>query len=133
MQTYRKRLESLMLMWRGCRARNPRFRGIFKLAPAPRARLRPAECGIAQWGFNSGPAQYLRDANAMARDVVERAGFEVMDGFGLTLHARPGWFDDARHGVRLQIHEAEVTSDLSAQLFLTQLCHGPHSERMRLK
>ena len=67
-------------------------------------------------------AHHLQAVNAAARQAVEAGGFEVFDGFGLTLHAPPQWFDDARYGVRYKIHEAEVVSDMTVQALLNQLC-----------
>ena len=125
LESYRARLQELIGMWRRCRAKKPSFRAIFKLAPAPRARQRPAECAVAQWGFSTASAQHTAEANELARRLVEGAGFEVFDGFGVTLHALPRWFDDTRHGVRYMIHESEATSDLVTQLFLSQLCARP--------
>ena len=56
------------------------------------------------------------------QQLVERAGFEVFDGFGLTLHAPATWFDEAKYGVRFKIHEAEAISDVVTQSFLGFLC-----------
>ena len=63
--------------------------------------------------------------NHAAREMVEAAGFEVFDGFGVTLHAPPAWFDDARHGVRFKLHEAEALSDVTTQALLNQICATP--------
>ena len=122
LEAYRARLRELVGMWSTCRSSKPHFRAIFKLAPAPRARERAADCEVAQWGFSTASAQYQAEANDAARSIVEGAGFETFDGFGVTLHAPPAWFDDTRHGVRHMIHEAEATSDLTTQLLLSQLC-----------
>ena len=122
--SYRRRLATLLDIWSTCRRRKPSFRAILKLSPAPRARQRPADCSLAQWGF-SVYAHHLQLVNRVARELVERAGFEVFDGFGLTLHAPPSWFDEARHGVRFKIHESEALSDVTTQAFLNHLCHRP--------
>lgn len=121
LETYRRRLRALVGMWQRCKARRPSFRAVFKLAPAPRARMRPAECGVAQWGF-SVYAHHLRAANALAREEVAAAGFDVFDGFGITLHADARWFDDVRYGVKYKIHESEAVSDVTTQALLNQLC-----------
>lgn len=121
--SYRERLGQLLGMWKRCRRARPHFRGIFKLAPAPRARQRAADCSVAQWGFSTQP-HHLQALNAVAREMVEGAGFEVFDGFGVTLHAPPEWFDSAKYGVRFKIHEAEALSDVTTQAFLSVLCQG---------
>ena len=125
MDAYLARLRQLLGMWTRCRKRRPAFRGIFKLAPAPRARQRPADCRLAQWGFST-QAHHLALVNAAARREVAAAGFEVFEAFGVTLHAPPPWFDDARYGVRFKIHEAEALSDVTTQAFLGLLCSKDH-------
>lgn len=121
LEAYAKRLRTVLAMWGRCREANPRFRPIFKLAPAARSRRRPAECSVAQWGFNS-EAHHVAAFNRVARDLVEAAGFEVFDAFGVTLHAPSEWFDPVRHGVVHKIHEVEAVSDVETQMLLNQLC-----------
>lgn len=112
--SYQARLQVLMASWRRCRATKPHFRPFFKLAPAPRSRL---SCDRnSQWSFASASPQHLVKANRIARTVVENAGFEVFDAFGVTLHALGKWFDGNND------HRAEVTSDTVTQMFLSQLC-----------
>lgn len=122
MRSYLARLSQILEMWRRCRSAKPSFRAIFKLSPAPRARQRHADCEFAQWGFSSASAHYMQRANDAARKMVLAAGFEVFEGFALTLHAPAFWFDDARYGVRFKIHEAEALSDVLTQALLNQLC-----------
>jgi len=59
----------------------------------------------------------------MRQAMVEAAGFEVFDAFGVTLHAPAEWFDDVRYGVKYKLHEAEALSDVVTQLLLNQLCN----------
>ena len=104
MRAYRQRLATVLDMWKRCRAAKPRFRGILHLAPAPRARQSPSDCGVAQWGFST-QAHHLRAVNDAARAQVAEAGFEVFEAFALTLHAPPQWFDDAvRHPAESNLH-----------------------------
>jgi hypothetical protein len=118
---YRERLAKVIAMWRRCKRKNRGFRAIFKLAPAPRARLRTTECHVAQWGFST-QAHHISHVNDLAREMVVGAGFEVFDGFGVTLHASANWFDDARYGVRFKPHESEAVSDVETQALLSQIC-----------
>ena len=141
LQAYRERLGRLLAMWGRCRAQRPGFRAYFKLAPAPRARGPLAagagkgsrrgralgerqalsnDCEAAQWGYWT-QAHHVAVFNEVARAAVTAAGFAVFDPFGVTLHALPRWFDDARL-IRHSIVEAEALSDLTTQLWLNQLC-----------
>ena len=79
LEAYRARLQGLLRMWGKCRQVKPGFRAIFKLAPAPRARTRPAECEVAQWGFST-QAHHMASVNDLAKEMVEAAGFEVFEG-----------------------------------------------------
>ena len=124
LRAYRQRLASLLEMWGRCREAKPRWRGIFRLAPAPRARARPADCELAQWGFNT-QAHHVALSNAVATRMVEAAGFEVFDAFAVTLHAPVAWMDDVRYGVKHKVHESEAVSDLVTQMLLNQLCRAP--------
>ena len=54
--------------------------------------------------------------------MVEGAGFETFNGFGVTLHAPPQWFDDAKYGVKYKIHAAEAVSDVETQALINQIC-----------
>ena len=133
LESYRLHLQGLMTMWKRCAAarrsaeavRAPRmaprhaWRPIFKLTFAPnheRARS-SAERRCTDWGYNNiGP--YLAVANAVAREVVEEAGFEVFDPFPAGLHAANSWYNedgaDAQH--------SDVTSDMVTQMLVSQLC-----------
>jgi len=121
--TYRQRLRTLTRMWARCRTKQPNFRVIFKLAPAPRVREQHSDCEIAQWGFST-QAHHMARANAIARAEVEAAGFEVFAGsFSATLHARAEWFDDVKQGIRYHPFESEAISDVLTQLLLNKLCN----------
>ena len=131
LRAYRERLGQLLAMWARCRKARPGFRAFFKLAPAPRARGALAagssprmnavdDCVAAQYGYST-QAHHVAVFNAVARDLVAAAGFEVFDSFGVTLNAHPRWFDDARI-IRNKVFEAEALSDLTTQLWLNQLC-----------
>ena len=78
------------------------------------------DCEAAQWGYWT-QAHHVAVFNEVARAAVTAAGFAVFDPFGVTLHALPRWFDDARL-IRHSIVEAEALSDLTTQLWLNQLC-----------
>ena len=136
LSTYRRRLVALMQVWKECRSsKGPAWRGIFKLAGAPRARAihptqEPADCELAQAGYSS-QAHHMATANEVAKRIVEQAGFEVFDPFAATLHASPSWFDAlpatavrARRskGLAFEIHSAEAVSDMMTQMLLNQLC-----------
>lgn len=121
MAAYKRRLRLVLSMWQRCKRAKPHFRGVFRLAPAPRNRQRPSDCEKAQWGF-SVYAHHMLAVNNAARALVQAAGFEAFEGFGLTLHAPPAWFDEAKYGVRHKIHEAEALSDMTTQALLSQLC-----------
>ena len=136
LSTYRRRLVALMQVWKECRSsKGPAWRGIFKLAGAPRARAihptqEPADCELAQAGYSS-QAHHMATANEVAKRIVEQAGFEVFDPFAATLHASPSWFDAlpatavrARRskGLAFEIHSAEAVSDMMTQMSLNQLC-----------
>ena len=131
LRAYRERLGQLLAMWARCREAKPVFRAFFKLAPAPRARGALAagsgprtkavdDCLLAQYGYST-QAHHVAVFNAVARDLVAAAGFEVFDAFGVTLNAHPQWFDDMRI-IRKKVFEAEALSDLTTQLWLNQLC-----------
>ena len=108
--SYKARVQALVAGWRRCRAAKPHFRAIFKLAPAPRSQM---SCGDdVMWSLATASAQHLAEANRIAREVVEGAGFEVFDAFGVSLHGPSIWLADG----------SEATSDLVTQLFLSQLC-----------
>ena len=47
---------------------------------------------------------YMHVYECMRQAMVESAGFEVFDAFGVTLHAPPEWFDDVRYGVKYKLH-----------------------------
>ena len=143
--TYTRRLLSLMDVWKACKRAKPLWRGIFKLATAPRARsvrpfTEPEDCERAQDGYSSQPHD-MATVNEVARRVVEHAGFEVFDPYAATLHASPTWFDaitPARErphhggkraarasrtpGLEYEIHAAETVSDMVTQMLLHQLC-----------
>jgi hypothetical protein len=142
LSAYRDRMLALMQVWRGCKKVQPHWRGIFKLALAPRARAlreRPeaADCERGQTGFSADP-HHVEVINRVARSVVERAGFEVFDPWAVTLHAKPSWFDalpKARGlrkpekgsglpaaGLEFEVHSAEAVSDLITQALLNQIC-----------
>ena len=78
------------------------------------------DCLLAQYGYST-QAHHVAVFNAVARDLVAAAGFEVFDAFGVTLNAHPQWFDDMRI-IRKKVFEAEALSDLTTQLWLNQLC-----------
>ena len=78
------------------------------------------DCEVAQYGYST-QAHRVAVFNAVARDLVTAAGFEVFDPFGVTLNAHPRWFDDARM-VRNAVFNAEALSDLTTHLWLNQLC-----------
>ena len=109
-------------MWRRCtqaRSRQlskPPFRPIFKLSYVPNAASELKSC-TAEWGYNT-QGHYLLVGNAIAREVVERAGFEVFDPSPALLHAQPNWYDvggkDALH--------ADPLSDLVTQMLINQVC-----------
>ena len=114
----------------------PEWRGIFKLALAPRARAlretsESADCERGQTGY-SAQAHHLAVANDVARSVIEAAGFEVFDPWAATLHASPSWFDalpsrrrakaGAGVGLEFEVHKAEAISDMVTQMFVNQLC-----------
>ena len=121
---YRAHLEELMGMWKQCadqrakqqRTRRLPFRPIFKLSYVPNSATELRSCG-AEWGYNT-QGQYLLAGNALAREVVERAGFEVFDPTPALLHAQPNWYDlngkDALH--------SDTLSDLVTQMLINQLC-----------
>ena len=140
---YRNRLHALLEVWKSCRASRPSWRGIFKLAQAPRARaLREtreiADCERAQTGY-SAQAHHVAILNAVARHAVEMAGFEAFDPSAATMHASASWFDALpaargakRHsqkaaadprGLEYEVHRAEAVSDMVTQMLLNQLCH----------
>ena len=149
---YRSRLSAMMNVWRSCRDQNARWRGIFKLASAPRARAirqqaELADCSRAQSGYGAS-APHLAVVNAVARQIVEGAGFEVFDPWAATLHAAPSWFDalptaargsrragrpgappGAPTGLEYEIHDAEAVSDMVTQMLLNQLCNAGSVDR----
>ena len=84
---------------------------------------RANDCESAQWGYSS-QAHHVAIFNEVARELVTAAGFETFDPFGVTLHALPSWFDDARAPVRHHVFEAEALSDMTTQVWLNQLCHS---------
>lgn len=124
---YRAHLEELMRMWRRCadqraqthsakRPGKPPFRPIFKLSYVPNSATELKSCA-AEWGYNT-QGQYLLTGNLLAREVVERAGFEVFDPSPALVHAQPNWYDlngkDALH--------SDTLSDLVTQMLINQLC-----------
>ena len=124
LSSYRANLGRLMEMWRRCaRTREarqlPPFRPIFKLISAPNSGTELSGCN-AEWGYNT-EAHYMQVANAVAREVVEGAGFEVFDAFSAALHAMPQWYDE---GGRDNQH-SDVLSDLVTQMLLNQICAAP--------
>jgi hypothetical protein len=140
---YRNRLLALMNVWRGCKRAKPGWRGVFKLALAPRARalrdgiVEPADCERAQSGY-SAAAHHVAVVNSVARRVVEEAGFEVFEPWAATLHASASWFDalptgrgrkrardEQGAGLEYEIHSAEAVSDMITQMLINQLC-GSH-------
>ena len=136
---YRNRLHALLEVWKGCKRAKPAWRGIFKLALAPRTRAlrkdpRTADCERAQSGYASQP-HHVAVLNSVARHAVEQAGFEVFDPFSVTLHASARWFDPlpkarggkkaattAEVGLEYEIHRAEALSDMVTQMLINQLC-----------
>jgi hypothetical protein len=63
-------------------------------------------------------------ANALARQIVLEAGFEVFDPFSATFHASPLWLEAPSTSVEaLGAHE--VVSDLITQMLVNQLCNVP--------
>ena len=107
-----------MDMWRRCKARRPAFRPIFKLAIAPNE----GHCRLPVWGYNT-QAHEMVAANDAAREVVERAGFEVFDPFPLGLHAQYRWYDQNRKDMQ----HSDVLSDLLTQMLINQICDGGDS------
>ena len=61
-------------------------------------------------------AHHVAAVNAVARELVEAAGFEVFDPFAATLHASPTWFDKDER-------QAEPLADLLAQMLANTLCN----------
>ena len=133
MAAYRNRLHALMEIWKGCKQANPRWRGLYKLALAPRAHglhAMPEASECVQGGSQrAAHLHHVHVLNAVARRAVESAGFEVFDPFAATLHARGEWFDVLRagrgpsnQGVKYQLHSAEALSDMVTQMLLNQLC-----------
>lgn len=141
---YRNRLHALLHVWRGCKRSKPSWRGIFKLALAPRARAlretaNKADCERAQSGY-SAQAHHVAVLNDVATRAVVEAGFEVFDPFAATLHASARWFDSlpAARGTKrghksgaaesgdlqYEIHSAEAVSDVITQSLLGQICNG---------
>ena len=139
---YRNRLHAMLEVWKGCKRSKPHWRGIFKLALAPRARAlratpQAADCERAQSGYSAYP-HHVRLVNEVARHAVVEAGFEVFDPFAASLHASASWFDalpkarrsrrngpradDAETGLEYEVHSAEALSDMVTQLLLNQLC-----------
>ena len=120
---YEKRLHTLLEAWSRCRQTKPHWRGIFQLAVAPRP---PRDCKALQLvsGFASD-AHRVNEANSLAKRMVEAAGFEVFDPFGITLHADPRWYDGSGgsggpHDAQSQM---EATSDVLTQMLIsTVLC-----------
>ena len=138
---YRNRLHALLEVWKSCRASRPSWRGIFKLAQAPRAR---AHAGRARRRLRASATGYSAQAhhvailNAVARHAVEVAGFEAFDPSAATMHASASWFDALpaargakRHSQKAAadprgleyVHRAEAVSDMVTQMLLNQLCH----------
>lgn len=135
MAAYRNRLHALMEVWKGCKRANPRWRGIYKLALAPRAHglheVSEASSDCVRGGSQrAAHPHHVHVLNAVARRAVEVAGFEVFDPFAATLHARAEWFDvlhagrggRSNQGVNYQVHSAEALSDMVTQMLLNQLC-----------
>ena len=139
---YRNRLHALLEVWKGCKRAKPGWRGVFKLALAPRARAlrdgapEAADCERAQSGY-SATAHHVAVVNSVARRAVEEAGFEVFDPWAATLHASASWFDalpTARgrkrnsrgevegRGLEYEVHSAEAVSDMVTQMLINQLC-----------
>ena len=108
-----------MTAWKKCKASKPHFRPIFKLALAPS----PQKCQM-EWGYNTD-AHHLGVANAVARQVVESAGFEVFDPYPAGLHAPFYWYNE--HGKDNQ--HSDALADAITQMLVNQMCNGRQSER----
>ena len=148
LQAYTLRLRALMDHWKTCRRAKPAWRGVFKLATAPRSRSlyeepETADCHYAQSGHGTHP-HHLLTVNQVARRLVENAGFEVFEPWAATLHASPRWFDalpplsprarrkarvsdGSRHGkeqrgLQYDSQHAEALSDMVTQMLINQLC-----------
>ena len=121
---YDARLQALLKQWKACRARRgPGWRPLFQLSAAPRATRSALDCEQGQRGVASQVHQ-RQAVNAMARRLVEAAGFEVFDPFAVTLHAPPTWFDRERTPLEYSTQDAEAVSDVHTQLLVNQLCAG---------
>ena len=107
MAAYRNRLHALMEVWKSCKRDNPKWRGIFKLAAAPKARgleatpeglnFNPTDCALQGAALMGAPSlkrmasqpysaqpHHVQVFNDVARRAVEAAGFEVFDTFAAT-------------------------------------------------
>ena len=125
--SYRTHLTQLMGMWSRCnqtrskraggRAHSPRaFRPIFKLSTAPNPATEMNACA-AEWGYNN-IGFYLQVGNAVAREIVEAHGFEVLDPYPATEAADLKWFDN---GGKDSLH-TDVLSDLTTQMIINHIC-----------
>lgn len=145
MAAYRNRLHALMEVWKSCKRDNPKWRGIFKLAAAPKARgleatpeglnYNPTDCALQGAALMGAPSlksmanqpysaqpHHVQVFNEVARRAVEAAGFEVFDTFAATLHADERWFDEPPAREQASIHASEALSDMVTQMLLNQLC-----------
>jgi hypothetical protein len=139
--TYATRLRHLLTEWQRCkdeRTSRP-WRAIFLLGAPPRASTAtsatrpPRACVEARRTRAAAPDAHAIDAaNALARTLVRRAGFEVFDPAGATLHADPRWFGEGAAGEAAErepprVRHAEPLADLLAQMLINQLCSGTAS------
>jgi hypothetical protein len=141
--TYVTRLSKLLSHWTRCadhRRQSARggaatsgggavahpWRALFQLAPYPRARALSVDPHASDCGTRDMMSEphHVAQVNAIAKHMVEAAGFEVFDPSAATLHADPRWYDWLNGPREYDDRKIEPVSDLTAQLLINQLCSG---------
>ena len=80
-----------------------------------------ADCESAGGGL-AAFAHHLEAANAVAKQMVEDAGFETFNGFATTLHAPPTWFYQLGGNASYKLFESETISDVETQAVINHIC-----------